>query len=91
MIGTNGHGIAAKNPRTSATPDEIPWSGRNRKQRKCNVLEASKAPEHENRVVGRSGPELVHMTKAGIKEGKPLKRGPCRKGFRELNRIWKNI
>ena len=47
--------------------------------------EASKAPVLEQRGVGRARSEPVHMTKAKIKEGKPLKRGPCRKGFREKN------
>ena len=70
---------------TSRKSDEILWPGRNknRKQRKCNVLAISKAPEIEKRGVGQTGLELVHMTEANIKEGKPLKRGPCRKDFRE--------
>ena len=56
---------------------------KNRKHGKCDILEASKAPELEKRGVARAGLELVHITKANIKESKPLKRGPCRKGFRE--------
>ena len=66
--------------------DSMVWQEKDRKHGKCNVLEASKAPELEKTVVGRSGPELVHMTRANIKEDKPLKRGPYRKGFRKKSR-----
>ena len=59
------------------------WQEKSSKHAKCNVIETLKAPYLETRGVGCSRLEPVHMTEADIKEGTPLKRVPCRKGFRE--------
>ena len=68
--------------------DFMVWQEKNRNQGKCNVLEASKAPELEKRLVGRSRPELVRMTKASIKESKPLKQRNLPQGLSEINHIY---
>ena len=56
---------------------------KNAKQGNYNVFKELRTPELEKRVAGTTGPEQVHISNAREKRAEPLKRGPCRKGFRE--------